>query len=175
MHNFSIILSALQAAIAVVAARERTMAVQLVAMWGRIARIGSRLEQLVAQWRAGTLPKQRAQRARVAGTGTAKRVHPGAPKWFLRILGHDAVAAGLQLQHLLTEAECVAFVAAVPQAGRILRPLLRMLGVAPLPAVVMVEARGPRRAASVLGDAAVMAVPGAAFGRAVAVAQNLDA
>ncbi|MBC7635213.1 MAG: hypothetical protein H7251_06385 [Acetobacteraceae bacterium] len=174
MHNFSIILSALQAAIAVVAARERTMAVQLAAMWGRIARMGSRLGQLVAQCRAGTLPTQRAQRARVAGTGTGKRAHSAAPKWFLRTVGHDAVAAGLQLQHLLTQAECVAFVAAVPQAGRILRPLLRMLGVAPLPAAVMVEARGPRRAASVPGNAAVVAVPGAAFGLAVAVAQNLD-
>ena len=170
MHNIPIILSALQAAIAVVAARERTMTLLLVAMWGRVARMGSRLERLVAQWRAGTLPPPPAARARMAGT--ARRPdYPTAPKWLLRTLGHDAVAAGLQLQHLLTDAECVAFLAAVPQAGRILRPLLRMLGVAPLPVVV---APGPvRTTSSPVGGGAARTM-WTTIGPAIAVSEILD-
>ena len=173
MHNLSIILSALQAAIAVVAARDRTMTVLLVAMWGRIARMGSRLERLVAQWRAGTLPPQPAARTRVAGTTARLPNYPTAPKWLLRTLGADAVAAGLQLQHLLTEAECVEFLAAVPQAGRILRPLLRMLGVAPLPAAVL--APGPARTAiAPVGGGATRTV-WTIIGPAIAVSEILDA
>ncbi len=175
MHNFSIILSALQAAIAVVAARERSMTVLLVAMWGRVARIGSRLERLVAQWRAGTLPPPPVARTRVAGTTARRPNYPTAPKWLLRTLGHDAVAAGLQLQHLLTDAECVAFLAAVPQAGRILRPLLRMLGVAPLPAAVLVVARTPVRASIATVGGGAARTTWTTIGPAIAVSEILDA
>ena len=147
MLNFSTILSSLQAAIAVVAARDRRLTVLLVAMWGRIARMGSRLERLVAMWRAGTLPQARARarspRARPATTAMTRPCYPTAPDWLLRTLGHDAVAVGLQLRHLLTEQECAAFLAAVPQAGRILRPLLRMLSRDPLPAVVLTKPIAP--------------------------------
>ena len=138
MLNFSLILSGLQATIAVVAARDRRLTVLLVALWGRIARMGSRLERLVAMWRAGTLPQARAPRVRSARTAMTRPSYPTTPPWLLRTLGHDAVAAGLQLLHLLSEQECAAFLAAVPQAGRILRPLLRMLSRDPLPEVVRV-------------------------------------
>lgn len=144
MLNFSTILSSLQAAIAVVAARDRRLTVLMVAMWGRIARMGRRLERLVAMWRAGTLPHARAPRARPdRRTSTARPSYPTAPDWLLRRIGHDAVAVGLQLRHLLSEEECVAFLAAVPQAGRILRPLLRMLSRDPLPEVVRVMRVAP--------------------------------
>ena len=53
-----------------------------------------------------------------------------------RRIGYEAAAFGSQLRHLLTDAECVAFLAAVPQAARILRPLLRMLSGDPLPEVI---------------------------------------
>ena len=38
-----------------------------------------------------------------------------------------------QLRHLLRDAEFAAFLAAAPQAGRLLRPLCRMLGIGPDP------------------------------------------
>jgi hypothetical protein len=60
MLNFSFILTGLQAAIAVVSARERHLTVLLVAVWGRIGRMRVRLERLIRLWRAGMLPKQRA-------------------------------------------------------------------------------------------------------------------
>ena len=140
MKIFQPLLTHLQAAIAVVAARDRTLTVLLVALCGRIARMGTRLERLVALWREGKLPKRRAGRVEVARVrapnDAAKITFPTAPGWLRRKLGYQVGGLGSQLQHLLTEAECQAFLAAVPQAGRILRPLLRMLTADPLPEVV---------------------------------------
>ena len=137
MFNFSAILSDLQAAIAAVAARERSLTVLLVAVWARIARMGTRLERLVAQWRAGALPKPRAPRVRKPATGTrvVGQVYPRSPGW-LRARVWAAGAYGSQLRHMLTDAECAAFLDACPQAGRILRPLFHMLGRDPVPDVV---------------------------------------
>ena len=129
MINFSTILSNLQAAIAVVAARERHLTVLLVAVWGRIGRIRTRLERLVALWRAGALPAARPSRAGGGHVSVrAPSVIPRVPAWLL-VAVREAWLARTQLENLLSEAECVEFLAAVPQAGRILRPLLRMLGV----------------------------------------------
>ncbi len=147
MHNFSLILSGLQAVIAARAARDRALTVLLVAVWGRIARLGSRLERLIAQWRAGTLPVQRAPRVRAARESTARLRFPTAPAWLVaRVV--ETAPFGSQLAHLLTDAECQAFLAAVPQAGRIFRPLFRMLGVVPVPEAV-------RKRASPVYDVAV--------------------
>ena len=140
MKIFTALLTHLQAVIAVRAARDRTLTVLLVALCGRIARMGTRLERLVAQWRAGTLPKFRAPRLAVARVrapgGRPGMKFPTSRGWLLRQLGYEVATVGSQLRHLLTEAECAAFLAAVPQAGRILRPLLGMLTVDPLPAVI---------------------------------------
>ena len=139
MFSFSRILSDLQAAIAARAARDRVLTVLLLAVWGRIARMRQRLERLVALWRAGgqpMAPVPRAPRASRAGQLTTMPDYPTAPDWLLRTLGYEAVAVGLQLRHLLTEAERQAFLAEVPQAGRVLRPLLRMLSGDPMPEVL---------------------------------------
>ena len=140
MKMFAPILSGLYAVMAARAARDRTLTVLLVALCGRIARMGTRLERLVGLWRAGKLPLARAPRAaRAAKPGDKLRVkpaYPTAPAWLLRKLGWEAAAFGSQLRHLLTEAESVAFLEACPQAGRILRPLLGLLSVDPLPEVI---------------------------------------
>ena len=138
MLNFSTILSDLQAAIARRAARDRALTVLLVAVWGRIARMGARLERLVAMWRAGALPQMRTPtlRARRVHQPTRRPAYPTAPTWLVRKLGYEVLGYGSQLRHLLSDAECAAFLAAVPQAGRILRPLLRMLSVEPPPELV---------------------------------------
>ena len=138
MQFFTRILIDLQTAIAARAARDRVLNALLVALWGRIARMRMRLERLVALWRAGTLPVPRASRAGQVRTPRSKpRANfPTAPGWLLRKLGYEVAAYGSQLQHLLTTAECAAFLAAVPQAGRVLRPLLRMVMVEPVPEIV---------------------------------------
>ena len=137
MYEFSMILTRLQAAIAVVSARERHLTVLLVAVWGRIARMRTRMERLVALWRAGTLPAARAARAGRAGmVRKAPRFKfPTGRSWLERMV-RDALPCGNGLANLLTDAECQAFLAAVPQAARIFRPLFHMLGVDPVPAVV---------------------------------------
>ena len=140
MNFFTLLLTNLQAAIAAKAARQRNLTVLLVALYARIARMGARLERLIRLWRAGKLPKPRAPRTATARTDAPRRpaaiTFPTTPGWLRRRLGHEVGAYGSQLQHLLTEAECAAFLAAVPQAGRILRPLLRMLSSDPLPDIV---------------------------------------
>ena len=137
MDILSLILSDLQAAIAAKAARDRSLTVLLVAVWARIARMRTRLERLVALWRAGNLPKSRASRAGRVGAprGTPRLKFPTGPAWLASRVW-AARPFGTQLAHYLSEEECVAFLAAVPQAGRILRPLLHMLGVEELPQVV---------------------------------------
>jgi hypothetical protein len=134
MLNFSPLLIRLQAAIAVVAARERTLTVLLVAVWGRIGRIATRLERLIALWRAGKLPKVRAARGAVAGAagGRPRVALPTTSAWLL-VAVREAAPFGARLESMLSEAECVAFLAAVPQARRLLRPLCRMLGVGVTP------------------------------------------
>ncbi len=143
MFNFTAILTDLQAAIAVGAARHRALTPLLVAVWGRISRMSVRLERLVALWRAGKLPKAgapRAPRARAADQpvrrlGRAGMTYPPSRAW-LTVRVWEATAFRGQLEHLLSREDCVAFLAAVPQAGRILRPLCHMLGVDPVPAAI---------------------------------------
>ena len=134
------ILSSLQAAVAVVAARERALTVLLVAVWGRIARMCTRLERLIALWRAGTLPKPRRSRAgELRQSVRTPSIIPTVPGWLL-VAVREAGPVQAQLENLLSEAEWVEFLAAVPQAGPILRPLLRMLGIG----VAEVTGRKPR-------------------------------
>ena len=138
MLNFTFLLTGLQAAIAVVAARERHLTVLLVAVWGRIGRIHTRLERLIGLWRAGMLPKARKSRAGGTRVGVCTNSElPRVPAWLL-VAVREAGPYGTRLEYLLSGEEAKAFLAACPQAGRILRPLCRMLGVG-------VKARRTRR------------------------------
>ena len=169
MFHFSGILRNLQAVIAAKAARDRTLTVLLVALWARIARMGTRLERLVRLWRAGTLPAARAPRSTTAaGRAPAtkpKIIFPTAPGWLRRKLGYEVGAFGSQLRHLLTEAECAAFLAACPQAGRILRPLLRMLSADPVPEIVRLPPKPvvPAAKAAAAKAVGVVAAPASQF------------
>ena len=161
MFSFSNVLANLQKVIAVHAARNRALTALLVAVWGRIGLIGTRLERLVALWRAGELPKARVFRGRVAGA-TINRlgsVFPSVPGWLL-VAVRDAGPFGARLGELLTEAECAEFLAAVPQARRLLRPLCRMLGVG----VVAPKAGRVRKVWQVPKSAPVVAQAGLVVG-----------
>ena len=163
MFSFTNILSDLQKVIAAHAARNRALTVLLVALWGRVARMRTRLERLVALWRARKLPRPAAPRVRTARkrpTDGAKQVFPSSLAWLTRKLGYEAAVYGSQLRHLLTDAECVAFVEACPQAARILRPLLRMLSIDPLPEVIVKVKRAAPVAATVAEMVGVVVSPG---------------
>ena len=156
MLSFSTLLSDLQAAIAVVAARDRRLTALLVAVWGRIGRMRVQLERLVARWRAGTLPKPRKSRAgEVRVSVRVPSIIPRIPAWLL-VAVQEARSFRGQLEHLLSEAECAEFIAAVPQAGRILRPLFRMLGIGETPPTA---GRKPRVGWQVPRGVPVIAVP----------------
>ena len=156
MVNFSFLLTNLQAAIAVVSARERHLTVLLVAVWGRIGRMRSRLERLIRLWRAGMLPKARKSRAGEGRSSVrAPSIIPTAPGWLLMAVRETRVVR-TQLENLLSEAEWVEFLAAAPQAGRILRPLCRMLGVGQKPPA---PGRKPRAVWQTPRAAPVMVTP----------------
>ena len=130
MLNFTHILTGLQGAIAVVSAREHALTALLVVVWARIGRIRTRLERLIALWRAGMLPKARAPRA-IGGQGGGRRgsALPSMPGWLVAAVG-EARVSGAQLEQMMGEEECARFLAEVPQARRLLGGLCKMLGVA---------------------------------------------
>jgi hypothetical protein len=130
--TFAAIIAGLRAAIAPLAARDRARTALLVLLWGRLARSAARFERLFARWRAGTLPRPRPARA---GQRTRRQPHPhlpANPAWLVAMVRETAPMA-TQLQHLLAHPDMAAFLAAAPQAGRILRPLCHMLAVPPPP------------------------------------------
>ena len=143
---FSIILTGLRAAVANSSAlrsvnpahaeRVRARTALLVLVWGRIGRMANRFEKLFARWRANTLPNRTLPRPRPsrAGEPTTPRKNPGLPAgraWLVHVVGYEAAGRASQLQHLLARPDMAEFLHAVPQAGRILRPLCHMLGIDP--------------------------------------------
>jgi len=104
--------------------------------WRRFNRMATRFQTLLDRWRTNTLPKKRPPRLRPvpkttpSGTPTqppAVRL-PRAHGWVNRRIPESAPASG-QLSALLRDPEARAFVEAAPQAGRLLRPLCRALGI----------------------------------------------
>ena len=112
----------------------------------RLERIRNRFARLVAQFRAGSLPLPRTRAAkprRLPAAPAAPRPPkwllapefgplpkhlPGGFAWVVRRMPHAAVY-GSQLRHWLRDPEVLALLAATPRAGRVLRPLCRMLGI----------------------------------------------
>ena len=122
----------------------------IILIWSQLRRRGARILRLIARLAAGTPPAPpRVQAAR------PKRPHPPhrLPRgfaWLVRLVP-EAASGAAQLRHLLAEPE-MADLIADPRMGRLLRPLCRMLGVAPPPATAkpppVARAAPFRRAAS---------------------------
>ena len=132
--RFRTIMDGLRAAIGMHVARDRTREALFALLWNRIGRMANRFGTLVSKWRAGTLPKPRPSRAGQPGKPRAPRPRlPQGRTWLVAQVGYTAAGHASQLQHLLADPDMAAFLQAAPQAGRILRPLCRMLGMAPPP------------------------------------------
>ncbi len=101
-------------------------------LWCRLRRMAVRFTALAIRLRPGTWPARLRQRSGKSGP-PAHRL-PQNFAWLVRLLPEAAVGAS-QLQHLLADPDMAALIAAAPQAGRVLRPLCRMLGVRPPPAL----------------------------------------
>jgi hypothetical protein len=118
----------------------------IILIWTRLRRAAARFAALAARVRAGALPSPAPLRPRAASRPARPRPPhrlPGGFAWLVR-LAPEAACFGGQLQHLLSDPEFAALLAAAPQMGRVLRPLCRMLGVDP-PALL---ARSSRSAGS---------------------------
>ncbi len=105
----------------------------IILLWSRLRRTAVRFASLAARVRAGRLPAN----AAATRSGKSGPPPPNLPKsrgWLVRLMP-EAAASASQLQHLLADPEMAALLAAAPQAGRLLRPLCRMLGVGLPPAL----------------------------------------
>ncbi len=92
--------------------------------------MAARFAALFARWHAGTLPAPRLSRAgRPHSAKPIPRLPAGRGSINRRI--PEAAPCGGMIEILLHDPALPAFLAAAPQAGRILRPLCRMLGLTP--------------------------------------------
>ena len=113
--------------------RDRLHGPLVILIWSRISRIAVRFAALAARIAAGRQRRYPARRPpRPAPRRPAQRSLPHGPAWLLPLVP-QASGYGSQLQHLLADPEFAALVDAAPQMRRLLRPLCRMLGVAPPP------------------------------------------
>ena len=104
-----------------------------------------------------TTPRARAPRVRADRATDARARPPALPSqrgWIVRELGWEAAAYLGQLEALLAEVATRAALGAAPRAGRILRPICRMLGVSAEATPVVAP-----RAAAVSAAPAAVSVP----------------
>jgi hypothetical protein len=120
----------------------------------RALRLAGRFHSLYAHWAAGTLPPPRPRHrpeSAKAGAGAPSTPRPPGLRlprergWINKRIPEAAPCAG-NLQVLLYLPECDRFVAEVPRAGRLLRPLCHALGVDLTPALRLPpRPRAPRK------------------------------
>lgn len=121
-------------------------------LWGRLRRLVARFAALAIRAEAGRgAPRPRPTRPRPverpppAGAPPKPRERlPEGFGWLVRLVP-EARSFGSQLEHLLRQPEMAALLESAPQAGRLLRPLCRMLGVRPEPPLALPR-RPPRPA-----------------------------
>jgi hypothetical protein len=151
-RRLGLTLGGLCTAIGPIAAGKSAVAALITLAWKHIFRRRGLLEILLARVAAGWLPRPATPRALTPRPGaTAKEPTASAPlapdrphigplpldplprgrAWLVRIVGYRAAGFGSQLDHLLTDPAMAEFVACVPAAARILRPLCRALGISP--------------------------------------------
>ena len=130
--RFREILTGLRAAIGMHLDKDRARDAIFVLVWHRIGRMANRFDALFAKWQAGTLPKPRPSRPGRTGKPRDPQLRlPQGRVWLVAAVGYHAAGRAGQLQHLFTDPDFDKFLQAVPQAGRILRPLCHMLGIDP--------------------------------------------
>ena len=115
----------------------------------RIGRLGNRFAALYARWQAGTLRPARPRATPRKPRPSASRPLDCLPRkagWLADLLSEagrrDAWRLASQVRTAVeSDPQMQAFLAAAPQAGRLLRPLLRMLQKGPLPEALRLPKR----------------------------------
>lgn len=135
-QTFRAILTTLRGLVGTHAQRNPALLALMLLVQTRLSRAMTRFAALVAQWRAGTLPQPRASRAGQTRTHAPSPHLPAEHGWLVGMVGYQAAGCAGHLQNLLHTDEMAEFLAAAPQALRILRPLRRMLGIDTVPAII---------------------------------------
>jgi hypothetical protein len=97
-------------------------------LWRYITRTARRFGRLAAAHAAGKPPKPRVRKPH---SGPRAVRLPQGRAWLVVALRHHAAAYAGQLAYLLAQPDAAALVAGSPRAQHLLRPLCRMLGIAP--------------------------------------------
>ena len=153
--RFACILAGICQMVAARGGRDHAAAPMVVLVWSRLRRMVTRFTALVARMEAGTLrapqPRARPSPAEPRSTATAPALRlPSGHLWLVRFVQETIQHSG-QVQHLLTDPDMIRLLALAPQqAGRIIRPLCRMLGV-PAPEAAKLPPRLARRRKSKVG------------------------
>ena len=105
--------------------------------WTRISRAATRFQALFARWQSNTLPTPRPSRPAEPRQRAPKPYFPAGRAWLAGSTDHHVRGRASQLEHLLNHPDMPAFLAAAPQAGRILRPLCHMLGITMPPTLLL--------------------------------------
>ena len=107
-------------------------------IWRRLRRMSRRFAAILAQLRAGTLPKAGdAAERKVAEAPARASPRPPAPAgtwrfgWVIHAVSWFVWNRHYELKEMLEEPEAEALVAEAPQLGRVLRPMCQMLAVKP--------------------------------------------
>ena len=133
------IVEALRRAVAARASRRWAFAPLALLLWPYLHGIAVRFDRLATRLRQGRV-RARSPRPTAARTDAPTRTKPRSrllPRgwaWLIRAVP-DAAGYGSQLRHLLAQPEMISLLEAAPQAGRMLRPLCRALGIGPSPDV----------------------------------------
>jgi hypothetical protein len=117
----------------------RATDLDILSICARLVAAAADVQFLFDRWREGRLQaaRKRPQSAKAQASKAAPRSKPTLPRkfgWLVELVPETAVY-GAQLQELLADWEIAALLAEVPQAGKHLRPLCRMLGVKPIPQI----------------------------------------
>ncbi|MCC6719713.1 MAG: hypothetical protein IT555_17665 [Acetobacteraceae bacterium] len=141
---FTAIIAALRVAIGTHVGRHPAQAPLLNHACDYLSRAMQRFQRLFARWRAGTPIRARTARPRHPAAPRTTPRFPTANAWLTARVGYTAAGHGSQLQYLLATPEAADFIREVPQAGRLLRPLCHMLGIAPAPLGLALPPAPPR-------------------------------
>jgi hypothetical protein len=128
-RRFALIVAGLAALVAHRFLREPRLQSLIVPLWTRLTRTARRFNHLMARLAANrpSKPRTRPHRASPDPARTAAPL-PTGHGWLIRALPQEAAAYASQLESLLAEPAAANLLATSPAAGRILRPLARMLG-----------------------------------------------
>lgn len=138
--KFALIMGGLCHMVPKLIARDRSAGPLIILIFDHLRRLARRFAALAARAQIGTLPAIRRRRARSAtrpaASSRARSPLPSGFAWLGKLMP-ETQAYGMQLQQLvLNDPEVAALIAACPQAGRILRSILWMTAIRPVPAIL---------------------------------------